>query len=598
MAEKLVKTGYAGGNSSYPIKLYVTYYSSQNVSNNTSTITCGMYVTTPASYYDIGPWSDFNGSYVGTSSLTFDGSIPNFAGTRTLVSNKTFTVNHNADGTGSATIYWHWGVNSPWGGFQNPSGSFTISLPTIPRASSVSCSTANIGSNATITISRASSSFTHTLSYAFGNLIGTIAIKTSNTSVNFALPTTFYAQIPNAQSGWGTITCNTYNGSTKIGTKTCTFTAKCSESACKPTISGAAVDTNETTIALTGSNAKFVKYYSNASVSSSASARNNATLSSQKITCGSKSISSSSGTISGVDSGTFTFSATDSRGYTTTQTINKTLINYVKLTCTIASQAATTSGVAKINVSGNYWDGNFGAVANTLTIQYRYKTNDGAYSAWTNSTDAITKSNNTYSSVVSISGLNYLNSYTFQARAIDKLTTIESNAQPTKTKPVFDWGESDFNINGDLSVNGDTTIQGTVACKELYVGNAEIDYVLQVTTSGKWTYRLWYSGLAECWGNFEANSVAVNNAWGSTYYGTWMAGATNKAGREYPFTFVDDPVVVATPYSSSRDFWLITDSANNTGTAKTHAPAYACARPDSVTITNPRISYYVVGRWK
>lgn len=596
MAEQLVKTGYAGGNSSYPIRLYVTYSTSQDVSSNTSTITCGMYVTTPASYYDIGPWGDFNGSYVGTSSLTFDGSIPNFAGTRTLVSGKTFTVNHNSDGTGSATIYWHWGVNSPWGGFENPSGSFTISLPTIPRASSVSCTTANIGSNATISISRASSSFTHTLTYSFGSLTGTIATKTSGASVNFALPTTFYSQIPNAQSGCGTIYCDTYNGSTLIGSSSCTFTARCIESACKPTISGTAVDTNATTIALTGSNAKFVKYYSKASVSSSASARNSATLKSQKITCGSKSISSTSGTINGVDSGTFAFSATDSRGYTTTQTLNKTLINYVKLTCVMAAQAASTSGVAKINVSGNYWDGNFGAVANTLTIQYRYKTNDGSYSAWTDATSTVSKSNNAYSTVISISGLNYLNSYTFQARAVDKLATVVSNAQSTKTKPVFDWGENDFNINGDLTVNGDTTIQGAVMCKELYVGNAQIDYVLQVTTSGDWTYRLWYSGIAECWGTHTDTDIAVNTADGAVYESAQTGGKAFPTNSRGESIFKSVPVCTMQVQSAPKGAIFSLEVATGGYTTRTPFWYYSRINPSSsLTVV---VGIYAIGRWK
>ena len=82
------------------------------------------------------------------------------------------------------------------------------------------------------------------------------------------------------------------------------------------------------------------------------------------------------------------------------------------------------------------------------------------------------------------------------------------------------------------------------------------------------------------------------------YYGTWMHLTANKNGREYPFAFVDTPVVTATPYSSSTDFWLLTDSANNVGTALTHAPAYACVLPGSTTITSPRISYYVVGKYK
>lgn len=128
---KLVHTGYGGGSSSFPIKVYVYYKTSTDASTLKSTITCGMYVTTPSGW-DIGDWYDSGGSYVGTKSLTFDGEIPNFDGTRWLVENKSFTVNHNATtGTASATIYWRWGVNSSWGECVYPTGSFTITLPKI-----------------------------------------------------------------------------------------------------------------------------------------------------------------------------------------------------------------------------------------------------------------------------------------------------------------------------------------------------------------------------------------------------------------------------------------------------------------------------------
>ena len=92
---KLVHTGYANGNSARPIQVYVAYKSSQSIDTNRSTIYVGMYVTTIAGY-PIGAWDDFNGSYVGTTALTFDGSIPNFSGTRWLVENKSFTVDHNS----------------------------------------------------------------------------------------------------------------------------------------------------------------------------------------------------------------------------------------------------------------------------------------------------------------------------------------------------------------------------------------------------------------------------------------------------------------------------------------------------------------------
>ena len=358
-------------------------------------------------------------------------------------------IAHTPDGSKSFTI-------SGFSGWIYASGttyasSQTFTLPTIPRASSVSCSTANIGSNATITINRASSSFTHTLTYSFGSLSGTIATKTSSTNISWTIPTTFYGQIPNSKSGTGTITCDTYNGSTLIGSKSTSFTATVSESASKPTLNPTAVDSNTTTTALTGNNSKFIKYYSNASVATGAQARNSATLKSQKITCGAKSITSASGTINAVESGSFTFSATDSRGYTTTQTLNKTLIEYIKLTCSLNAGAPTTAGVATLKISGNYWDGTFGAVANTLTVQYRYKAQGGSYGSWT--TVSATKSNNTYNATATISGLNYQTTYVFQARAIDKLATINTDEQARRTTPIFDWSKNDFNVNGTLKIN-------------------------------------------------------------------------------------------------------------------------------------------------
>ena len=368
--------------------------------------------------------------------------------------NRTFAsavlkIAHTPDGSKSFTI-------SGFSGWIYASGttyasSQTFTLPTIPRASSVSCSTANIGSNATITINRASTSFTHTLTYSFGSLSGTIATKTSSTNISWTIPTTFYGQIPNSKSGTGTITCDTYSGSTLIGSKSTSFTATVSESDSKPTLSPTAVDSNTTTTALTGNNSKFIKYYSNASVATGAQARNSATLKSQKITCGAKSITSASGTINAVESGSFTFSATDSRGYTTTQTLNKTLINYIKLTCSLNAGAPTTAGVATLKISGNYWDGTFGKVANTLTVQYRYKAQGGSYGSWT--TVSATKSNNTYNATATISGLNYQTTYVFQARAIDKLATVNTDEQARRTTPIFDWSKNDFNVNGTLKIN-------------------------------------------------------------------------------------------------------------------------------------------------
>ena len=130
-------------------------------------------------------------------------------------------------------------------------------------------------------------------------------------------------------------------------------------------------------------------------------------------------------------------------------------------------------------------------------------------------------------------------------------------------------------------------------------GAAGADYITAQGTTGAWTWRKWASGIAEMWGIFSADTLAVDNAWHNVYYGTWMGLAANKAGRKYPFDFVAAPAVTATPYSTTpADFWLLTDSANNIGTALTHAPAYACVLPASATITGPQIHYHVIGKYK
>ena len=492
---------------------------STSIANNTSNVTINFYIKGPwaPSYYD---WTTYYGIIV-------DGSIKDSGSSRPYVSTSnvkllswTGDVAHNSDGSKSISVsVYLTNGSASYLPTQYPSSSplymGSVSLTTIPRASSVSCSTADIGSNATISISRASSSFTHTLSYTFGSLSGTIATKTSSTSVSWTIPTTFYAQIPNDKSGTGTITCYTYNGSTLIGSKPTSFTATVNESASKPTLNPTAVDSNATTTALTGDSSKFIKYYSNASVSTGASARNSATLTSQKITCGAKSISSASGTINAVESGSFTFSATDSRGYPTTQTLNKTLIEYIKLTCSLNAGAPTTAGVATLKISGNYWDGTFGAVANTLTVQYRYKAQGGSYGSWT--TVSATKSNNTYNATATISGLNYQTTYVFQARAIDKLATINTDEQARRTTPIFDWSKNDFNVNGDFTVNGATTITGAttvggeINTQSLKINNIEIDYIVSQGTSGIWTYRKWNSGLAEYWG--KEQNFTLETGW-------------------------------------------------------------------------------------
>ena len=117
-------------------------------------------------------------------------------------------------------------------------------------ASRVACASFNIGTNTTITITRDNKAYTHTLKYSFNGATGTIVTKTTATTYVWTPPaSTFYSKIPNTTSGYGTITCETYNGNSLIGTTTAGFYAYTVKSACVPTVSGTVVDTNPATIA-------------------------------------------------------------------------------------------------------------------------------------------------------------------------------------------------------------------------------------------------------------------------------------------------------------------------------------------------------------
>ena len=230
--DKIVKSVKPYSDWPSAIELHVYYnVKSQSVANNTTTLLLGMYVKTPDKY-PIGAWSEYYGSYIGTATSgtnckSFNGAIPNFYGTRWLTENQEVTVAHNADGTKTATIYWKWGVSSDSAyGYSNNSGSFDVPLTTIPRASSVSVSGAvNAGSSLTINVARASSAFTHTLRYVIGNASNTIATGVG-TSYAWTVPYDLLKQFRTATSGVGTIYCDTYSGTTKLGTTSCGFTVK------------------------------------------------------------------------------------------------------------------------------------------------------------------------------------------------------------------------------------------------------------------------------------------------------------------------------------------------------------------------------------
>lgn len=125
------------------------------------------------------------------------------------------------------------------------------------------------------------------------------------------------------------------------------------------------------------------------------------------------------------------------------------------------------------------------------------------------------------------------------------------------------------------------------------------DYVTEQGLTGKWMWRKWASGIAEMWATFDSPSIDMTTqTWGALYTASWMGLEVNKKAREYPFAFIENPVVSATPTVANGNIWIATNTENDIGTRLTHAPAYQCVRASDATVNSPQISYYVVGRYK
>jgi len=369
--------------------------------------------------------------------------------TQTIASGQV-TVAHNADGSRSMPYH----VSVPniqgWNQYGPPAMSLSgeWSLTDIPRASGVACPTGTIGKSLKISIDRGGAGLTHTLTYSFGALQGTIAAAVTGDNVLWTVPTAFYSQIPSAKSGIGTISCKTYSGNTVIGESQCRFTINVDESACQPTISAQVADSNPATLALTGNANTLIRYHSNGYVTGAYSAKNSATVADYRLVHNGKEHRELPVTIPNAENGVFDFRVTDSRGYTANLTVQKTVIPYVKLTCSLSGNKPDTDGNMKLCIRGNYFNGDFGAASNELTVQYRYKVSGTPWTdaqKWKTVTPIISK--HTYVAEDDLTGLDYQAAYIIQAKAVDKLETVESVEYTARIMPVFDWGEQDFQFH-------------------------------------------------------------------------------------------------------------------------------------------------------
>lgn len=346
----------------YECRLAVTL-NSQSTANNTSTATLVLQVRSTNSSYTTKntQTSVINGTTM-ASGASFDMSNTNVWQT---FASRTQTVTHNADGSYTFPVSASFTTNATTSAWSLKSGSVSgsVTLATIPRASSISCGSIALGSAGTITISTASSSFTHTITAAFGSTSTTVITKTSSTSVPWTPSLSWASQIPNATSGTCTLTCITYSGSTEVGRKAISISLTVPASV-KPSLTSLTATRVDGSVPAAW--ATYVKGKSKVTLAISGAAGSyGSTIKGYSISGGGYSSTASSYTTGYLNTtGTITFTAyvTDSRGRKSdSKTVSITVYDYTAPTITALSAyrcgvdgVANPSGGTYIRVSGSY----------------------------------------------------------------------------------------------------------------------------------------------------------------------------------------------------------------------------------------------------
>ena len=145
--------------------------------------------------------------------------------------------------------------------------------------------------------------------------------------------------------------------------------------------------------------------------------------------------------------------------------------------------------------------------------------------------------------------------------------------------------------------------------ESLYIKNNKVsDFVVAEGKCDFWTYRMWNSGIAECWGYTSETTVSVTSEWGYLYdsgtgHTNGFPGNTAESsalkfnatigGKKYTklFTSVEH---CDCSFISSNNAFMIEIGA---GLTNLQTPQVFLLRATSATVTG-KFSYHAIGRWK
>lgn len=571
-------------------KLRVDWSATQNAASNTSKITAVMYLVNDWKL-SISGRSD-NSTTIAGAAHTWASPAINGTGTTKLGAVTSGNITHDADGAKSVTISATYNIRATINGtyYDKITASETITLNTIPRATTPTfhASSVDMGRTLTIYTSRASENFKHDLAYSFAGS-DWVAIATDvETWHAWAVPD-LATSIPNSASGTMTIRCVTKNGSTIIGTKTGLVTVKVPADVV-PTIDNVII--SEAVENMASRFSAFVAGKSKVKTTIYATGAKRSTIKSYSTTLAGKTYAGSSWTSDIIGDGPLSMitTVTDSRGRTN------------QLTTPLNVQPYSPPKVYTFSASRYNADGDPDPSGDRVALRYSYEVSDpgGGNTAemlieYKQSTaiqweTLLTGAELAEDTTRVLASPTFSSDYQYDLR----LTVTDYFGAFSTYNAILPTGKviMDFKADGAGVSFGKVCERAGVEVAEdwpVYRGEYSPDYVIDQGTSGIWKYTRWASGKVEAVGRMTV-STAVSSAWGSIY----ASGPLYDTAVPFPFTFSSVPYVTACLDGNGAGAWLIA-SGSSSGATTSSVGLYEICRGTSSTAKAYVVILNVVG---
>lgn len=480
--------------------IYITWSGSKNTAGNYTDVTATMHLKSNngSSYLSDASCSgsiNINGNNQGWS-----GRVSIGAGGNQGIFSKTVRVGHNSDGTKNFGISGSFTISVPAFGTGNI-GTHTWDLDTIPREGSMSVpSGLEFGKTSTFNITSHSSSFYYFIEFRVNNnLLGVILSGARGGNNNVTIPRDYASSLPNSSSsvcGFRLITSTSSSGwgnGALVGFRDYSATVTVPSSMGPSIGSLTYADTVSNVSNVTGSNQILVDTLSSVRLSSSASAQYGASIRNYDFTVGSYRVNnggSSSLTLdlnrTKIGTGTVatTLTVTDSRGMTTSRSMNLTVRPYSLPKITNANIArltnpATTVRIIKPVTVSSVANGS-GTNVNNYTVTTKWR--KFGTSNWTT---VFTENN--VSNQKDIPGLEIVSSYEIEVTLADRFASDVVRVIIPTGYVLLDFykdvgiGIGKFHSRGVLDIYGSVYHDGG----DIYHGNNKIQMLEVTAKDGK-----------------------------------------------------------------------------------------------------------------